>query len=115
MAGESETENFEAPRLLETLTRLKEIRRRYASEADDGKNSSLAEDRLDSIISDLDGWLKPGGRPIEFGELDLRLAAVEEMFEATGFPGRHPPPLPLDPHRTPIWMNGRSGPQRKAK
>ncbi len=87
MAGESETENFEAPRLLETLTRLKEIRRRYASEADDGKNSSLAEDRLDSIISDLDGWLKPGGRPIEFGELDLRLAAVEEMFEATGFPG----------------------------
>ena len=86
-AGEFETENYEAPQLLETLTRLKEIRRRYASEADDGQNPTLAEDRLDSIISDLDGWLKPGGTPIELGELDLRLAAVEEMFEATGFPG----------------------------
>jgi len=86
-AGESETGNFEAHRLLETLTRLKEVRRRYARETDDGQQFTLAEGRLDSIISDLDGWLKPGGRPIEFGELDLRLAAVEEMIEATGFPG----------------------------
>ena len=86
-AGESETGNLEAHRLLETLTRLKEVRRRYASDADDGHQFVLAADRLDSIISDLDEWLKPGGRPIEFGELDLRLAAVEEMIEATGFPG----------------------------
>jgi hypothetical protein len=86
-AGESETGNLEAHRLLETLTRLKEVRRRYTSEADDGHQFTLAADRLDSIISDLDEWLKPGGRPIEFGELDLRLAAVEEMIETTGFPG----------------------------
>jgi hypothetical protein len=86
-AGESETGNLEAHRLLETLTRLKEVRRRYASEGDDGHQFTLAADRLDSIISDLDEWLKPGGRPIEFDDLDLRLAAVEEMIETTGFPG----------------------------
>jgi hypothetical protein len=65
---------------------LKEVRRRYAFDAGDGEQFTLTEDRLDSIISDLDGWLKPGGRPIEFGDLDLRLAAVEEMIEGTGFP-----------------------------
>lgn len=86
-AGKSEPGNVEAHLLLETLTRLKEVRRRYASEADDGQQFTLTEDRLDSLISDLDGWLKPGGRAIEFGALDLRLAAVEEMIGATGFPG----------------------------
>lgn len=86
-AEESETGNFEAHRLLKMVTRLREVRRRYALEAGDGEQFTLTEDHLDSIISDLDGWLKPGGRSIEFGDLDLRLAAVEEMIETTGFPG----------------------------
>ena len=85
-AETSETENLEAHRLLNALIRLKEVRRRYAFDAGDGKQSSLTENHLDSIISDLEGWLKPGGRPIEFGDLDLRLAAVEEMIESTGLP-----------------------------
>ena len=53
----------------------------------DGEQFALTEERLDSIISDLDGWLKPGGKPIEIGDLDIRLAAVEEMIETVGFPG----------------------------
>ena len=85
-AGESETGSVEAHRLLETLTRLQEVRRRYAFDTGDGEQFTLTENCLDSIISDLDGWLKPGGRPMEFSDLDLRLAAVEEMIEATGLP-----------------------------
>jgi len=85
-AEESATGNFEAHRLLNILTRLKEVRRRYAVDTGEGEQFALTEDRLDSIISDLEGWLKPGGRPIEFVDLDLRLAAAEEMIEATGFP-----------------------------
>ena len=85
-AETSETENVEAHRLLNALTRLKEVRRRYAFDTGDGKQFTLTENHLDSIISDLEGWLKPGGRPIEFGDLDQRLAAVEEMIESTGLP-----------------------------
>lgn len=81
-----ETGTVDAPRLLETATRLKEVRRRYIAAAGDGDRFALAVERLDSIISDLDGWLKPGGKPVEFDELDLRLAAVEEMIESVGFP-----------------------------
>jgi len=85
-AEESAPENFEAHRLLNALTRLQEVRRRYAFDTGDGKQFTVTENCLDSIISDLEGWLKPGGRPIEIGDLDLRLAAVEEMIESTGFP-----------------------------
>ena len=82
-----ESGGVDAPRLLETATRLKEVRRRYVTESGDGEQFALAEDSLDSIISDLDGWLKPGGKPVEFNDLDLRLAAVEEIMESVGFPG----------------------------
>jgi len=86
-AEKSESGSVGAHRLLETATRLKEVRRRYVLDSGDGEQFALTADRLDSIISDLDGWLKPGGKPIEIGGLDLRLAAVEEMIEAVGFPG----------------------------
>ena len=79
--------SVEAHLLLETVTRLKEVRRRYVRDSGDGKQFALTEDRLDSIISDLDGWLKPGGTPIKTGDLDLRLAALQEMIESVGFPG----------------------------
>ena len=81
-----ESGSVDAPRLLETATRLKEVRRRYVFDSGDGEQFVLAENRLDSIISDLDGWLKPGGKPVESDYLDLRLAAVEEMIESVGFP-----------------------------
>ncbi len=78
---------LEAHRLLDTATRLEELRRRYVSESGDGERFALAKDHLDSIISDLDGWLKPGGKQIEIGDLDLRLAVLQEMLASVGFPG----------------------------
>ena len=85
-AEDPATENFEAHRLLNALTRLQEVRRRYAFDTGGGKQFTVTGNCLDSIISDLEGWLKPGGRPIEIGDLDLRLGAAEEMIESTGFP-----------------------------
>jgi hypothetical protein len=79
--------SVEAHRLLEIVTRLKEVRRRYVFDSGDGEQFALTEDRLDSIISDLDGWLKPGGKSIDIGDLDLRLAVLQEMIESVGFPG----------------------------
>ena len=78
--------NVEAHRLLEAATRLKELRRRYVFDAGDGERFALVEEHLDSIISDLDGWLKPGGKPIEIGVLDHRLAVLQEMIDSVGFP-----------------------------
>ena len=82
----TESGGVEARRLKETATRLREVRRRFVLDAGDGEKSSLAEERLGSIILDLDGWLKPGGHPVDLGGLDFRLAAVEEMLETIGFP-----------------------------
>ena len=79
--------SVEAHRLLEAATRLKEVRRRFASDSGGGERSAATKDRFDSIISDLDGWLKPGGIPIEMGDLDLRLAVLQEMIGSVGFPG----------------------------
>ena len=84
---EFESGGVEAHRLLVVSTRLKEVRRRYVAESGDEERFAQAGDYLDSIISDLDGWLRPGGKPVEIGDLDLRLAAIEEMIEVVGFPG----------------------------
>ena len=83
----SEPGSVEAHRLKESVTRLREVRRRFVLDAGDSEQFALAEERLDAIILDLDGWLKPGGRPVGVSGLDFRLAAVEEMIEAVGFPG----------------------------
>jgi hypothetical protein len=73
--------------LLEIVTRLTEVRRRYVFDAGDGERYELVEERLNSVIADLQGWIKPGGTPVELSGLALRLSAVEEMMEAVGFPG----------------------------
>jgi hypothetical protein len=86
-AEQFDSGSVEAHRLLETATRLKEVRRRYVFDSGDGEQFALTKDHLDSIISDLDGWLKPGGKPIEIGDLDLRLAVLQEMIDSVGFPG----------------------------
>ncbi len=86
-AEASEPDGVEAHRLKESVTRLREVRRRFVLDAGDGEQFALAEERLDAIILDLDGWLKPGGGPVDVSGLDFRLAAVEEMIEAVGFPG----------------------------
>jgi hypothetical protein len=79
--------SVEAHRLLEAATRLKELRKRYVFESGDGERFAPTKDYLDSIISDLDGWLKPGGKPIEIGDLDHRLAVLQEMIGSVGIPG----------------------------
>jgi hypothetical protein len=76
----------EAHRLLEAASRLKEVRRRYVLDSGDGEQFAPTRDHLDAIISDLDGWLKPGGKSVEIGDLDLRLAVLQEMIESVGFP-----------------------------
>jgi len=86
-AEQFDTGGVEAHRLLEATTRLKEVRKRYASDSGGGERVAPTRDHLDSIISDLEGWLTPGGRPVEIGDLDLRLAALQEMLESVGFPG----------------------------
>jgi hypothetical protein len=77
----------EAHRIKESVTRLREVRRRFVLDAGDGAPFALAEERLDSIIVDLEGWLKPGGSPVDVSGLGFRMAAVEQMIEAVGFPG----------------------------
>lgn len=86
-AEQFESGGLAAPRLLEAATRLKEVRRRYVVDSGGGEQFAVAEEHLDSIISDLDGWLKPGGKPVEIANLDLRLAVLQEMIESVGFPG----------------------------
>jgi len=86
-AKETETGRYEAHELLEIVTRLKEVRRRFVRNAGAGDRFDHAEECLDSIILDLNEWLKPGGHPVELDDLNLRLAAVEEMIEGLGFPG----------------------------
>ena len=86
-AEQFDSSGVEAHRLLEASTRLKEVRRRYGVDSGDGEQFALTKDHLDSIISDLDGWLKPGGKAIGIGDLDLRLAVLQEMIESVGFPG----------------------------
>ena len=86
-AKESETGQYEAHELLEIVTRLKEVRRRFVRNAGGGDRFDHTEECLDSIILDLSEWLKPGGHPVELDDINLRLAAVEEMIEGLGFPG----------------------------
>ena len=78
--------SIEAHRLLEAATRLKELRRRFVSEPGDEKRVALTRDHLESIIADLDGWLRPGGRPVAMADLGLRLGVLGEMIESAGFP-----------------------------
>jgi hypothetical protein len=77
---------FGAHELLKVVSRLKEVRRRFVREAGDGDRFDHAEQRLDSVIRDLERALGPGGHRVELGDLELRLAAVEEMIEGLGFP-----------------------------
>ena len=86
-AKESEIGRYGAHELLEIVTRLKEVRRRFVRNAGGGDRFDHTEECLDSIILDLNEWLKPGGHPVELDDLNLRLAAVEEMIESLGFPG----------------------------
>lgn len=83
----SESDGLRANRLTDTVNRLIEVRRRYLRDSAESGRSAPTENHLDSIISDLEGRLESGGQAAEIGDLDPRLAALEEMIEAVGFPG----------------------------
>ena len=86
-ANESETSPHEAHELLEIVKRLKEVRRRFIRHGGTGDRFDQAEEWLDSVIEDLNSWLKPDGEPGDPEDLALRLAAVEEIIESVGLPG----------------------------
>ncbi|RLE18415.1 MAG: hypothetical protein DRJ50_13080, partial [Actinobacteria bacterium] len=85
--NESEIDHHEAHELQEIVKRLKEVRRRFVQNGGGGDRFDQAEEWLDSVIDDLDSWLKPGGQPGDPEDLSLRLAAVEEIIESVGLPG----------------------------
>jgi len=74
-------------RLKEIVKRLKEVQRKCADTPGVGGRGNTAVVGLTAILSELEGSLDPGSEPMEVEILDLRLATVEEMFEATGSPG----------------------------
>lgn len=78
--------SIEAHRLLEAATRLKELRRRFVTASGTEERFALTTDHLESIIADLDGWLRPGGRPVAIADLGLRLGVLREMIESVGLP-----------------------------
>jgi len=86
-SNESETSDHEARELLEIVKRLKEVRRRFIRNGGGGDRFDQAEEWLDSVIEDLNSWLKQDGHPGDPEDLGLRLAAVEEIIESVGLPG----------------------------
>ncbi len=73
--------------ILRIVTRLKEVQKRFSSEAGSGDRFEHAAERLDAIIVDLAQRVDSAGDADGLDDLELRLAAVEEMIEGLGFPG----------------------------
>jgi hypothetical protein len=82
-----ETGNPERDKLKEIIKRLKEVQRKCADTPGVGGRGNTAVVGLTAILSELESSLDPGSELMEVEVLDLRLATVEEMFEATGSPG----------------------------
>jgi hypothetical protein len=79
--------NLGEEQLREIVSRLEEVRRRCDAETGVGDRRGRAEQSLDAVLSDLNACLVPGAEAMETEDLDLRLAATEELFEAVGSPG----------------------------
>ncbi len=79
--------NPERDKLKEIIKRLKEVQRKCADTPGVGGRGNTAVVGLTAILSELESSLDPGSELMEVEILDLRLATVEEMFEATGSPG----------------------------
>ena len=83
-----ETGNPERDDLKEIIKRLKEVQRKCADTPGVGGRGNTAVVGLTAILSELEASLDPSSEDdMEVEVLDLRLATVEELFEATGSPG----------------------------
>ena len=82
-----ETGNPERDNLKEIIKRLKEVLRKCADTPVVGGRGNTAVVGLTAILAELEESLDPSSELMEVEVLDLRLATVEEMFEATGSPG----------------------------
>jgi len=82
-----ETGDPERDDIREIIKRLKEVQRKCADTPGVGGRGNTAVVGLTAILSELEASLDLSSEPMEVEVLDLRLATVEEMFEATGSPG----------------------------
>ncbi len=82
-----ETSDPERNDLRAIVKRLKEVQRKCAEAPGVSGRGNSAEAGLRAILSELEASLDPNADLMEVEILDLRLATVEEMFEATGSPG----------------------------
>ena len=82
-----ETGGSERDNLQEIIKRLKEVQRKCADTPGVGGRGNTAVVGLTAILSELEASMDPGSELMEIEILDLRLATVEELFEATGSPG----------------------------
>ena len=82
-----EISNPDRDSLKEIIRRLKEVQRKSADTPGVGGRGNTAVVGLSAILSELEGSMDPSSELMEVEVLDLRLATVEELFEATGSPG----------------------------
>ncbi len=73
--------------LSQIATRLREVRRRCAGDPGMVNRRNKAVEALDAILADLEQALESSSDSILAGDLDFRLALVEELFEASGSHG----------------------------
>lgn len=85
--SDPETVSPERERLRAIVNRLKEVRRKCGDTPGVAGQRNAAVEGLDAVLSDLKACLDPSGELMEVEVLDLRLATVEELIEATGSPG----------------------------
>ena len=82
-----ETGDPERDSLKEIIKRLKEVQRKCADTPGVGGHGNTAVVGLTAILAELEASLDPDSEYMELEVLDLRLATVEDLFEATGSPG----------------------------
>ena len=81
------TGNLDRDSLRQIVTRLKEVRRRCAAEPVMPDRRDKAVEGLDAVMADPNRCLEPDSEPMEVEDLDLRLATIEDLFEAMSSQG----------------------------
>lgn len=84
---DSDSDGIERPRLKEIANRLKGVHRKCTDDSGIAGRKNAAVEALEAVLTDLDDYLDPASEPLEAEDLGLRLATVEELFEATGSHG----------------------------
>jgi hypothetical protein len=74
-------------RLKQITGRLNEVRRRSVDDPAEAHRPNRATEALDAVLADLDDCLTTPARAMGLDDIDLRLAAIEELFDSSGSPG----------------------------